>query len=132
MKKILILIIIATLSMVNAASLVTAKEARLVTNKSTKRLFDTVMKSNEGKKAYNQIIKHINKNVSKIASMGYYNLFKITIFSKKIRSFLTPLSELERSVVRETIIKDLEKEGYKVFKGDKWNMSDYFSIQISW
>lgn len=136
MKKIVLaLTAVGFLSSVSAEIIFNAKDARIATNQSTKKLSAEVLSSENGKKAYSGLTKVFNDNIARIAAEGFYDTFSITIHNQKqfgITTLMNPLSKMQQDVIREIIIKELESKGFKVTKNDFWDNPNNFNIAVSW
>ncbi|MEN4054094.1 hypothetical protein [Sulfurimonas sp. NWX79] len=134
MKKYLLIVLISSLCIANAASLVKAKDARAITNKETRKLEKKLLTSPNGKKAYNGLIRFFNKKISTIASGGYYDSLTITFMNapKEIATLLKPLNRQEQDMMRSLIIKKLQQNGYKITYNKFWDNPGNFNISISW
>ncbi len=135
MKKYLLIVLISSLCIVNATSLVKAKDARAITNKETRKLEKKLLASPNGKKAYNGLIRFFNKKISTIASGGYYDSLAINFMStssKEIATLLKPLNRQEQDMMRSLVIKKLQKNGYKITYNKFWDNPGNFNISVSW
>ncbi len=135
MKKIILLLLISGFCMANAASLVKAKDARIITNKETKKLVKQILTSPKGKKAYNGLIRFFNKKISIVAAGGYYDTMVISFMSdnaKEVEPLLKPLTRKEQDIIRSLIIKELERKGYKITYNKFWDNPASFNISVSW
>lgn len=120
--------------MLSASGLIPAKDAHKTTIQETKKLEKHIMKSANGKKAYNGLIIFFNKNIARIASGGYYNSFIITYINapNKISELLKPLSRKEQDVIRSLVIRELIKKGYSVTHNQYWDSKASINISVSW
>ncbi len=114
------------------AKLVSAKEMRKATMNSTAKLEKKILSSEYGRIAYNGIIKLFNKEISKVATTGYYNEYTPSPRNQKINNLLSPLSQFEQDVIRSLIIKQLEKNKYQITYNRFWDNPERFTISISW
>lgn len=136
MKKIVLtLIMIGSLSIASAEIIFNAKDARSVTNQSTKKLTAEVLSSENGKKAYIGLTKIFNDNIARISSEGFYDTFSITIYNSEkqnVESLMKPLTKIQQGIIRDVIIKELESKGFKVTKNQFWDNPDSFNISVTW
>jgi len=95
MKRIFFIVLICSVTILNAGGLIAAKDARRTTNQETVKLEKYIMDSANGKKAFKGLIKLFNKNIAKVSAGGYYDSWVITYMNKpdKISEFLKPLSK---------------------------------------
>ena len=136
MKKIIIIALAGCFIGLSAASIISAKNIKAVSVKATKKLENDVLKSKDGRKAYDGLIKFFNKNISRIASVGFYNSFSITFMNKslanQIEPLLKPLSRQHQDIIRSIVVKELQKKGYKVTYNKYWDNPEDFNIAVSW
>lgn len=135
-KTIFILTAIGFLSTVSAEIIFNAKDARITTNQSTKKLTAEVLSSENGKKAYLGLTKIFNDNIARIASEGFYDTFSIKFMNEElgdqISPLLKPLTRKEQDVIRTVIINELVAKGFKITKNQFWDNPDDFNIAVSW
>jgi len=134
MIKIILILLTLNLSVLSADSLVTAKDARSITNTVTIKLKKKLLNSSNGKKAYNGLIKLFNKKISVVASKGYYNSISITFMNApdKIRKLLRPLTRIEQDLIRSLIIEKLKKSGYIIKHNQFWDNPNSINITVIW
>ncbi|MCJ8326627.1 MAG: hypothetical protein MJK08_05945 [Campylobacterales bacterium] len=135
MKRIIVGISLICLMINSLMAMPSAKEMRKTTEKATKAAYGKLLKSKNGKEVYSGIMKIFEKNISKIAKGGFYNMFTITIYnSDKIGhgKLLKKLSKKDQAIMREKIVNDLKDKGYKITLNQYWNNPDKLNISISW
>ena len=75
------------------------------------------------------------KNIMKIAKEGFYDSFVITIYNSQeigIDKLMKKLSRKEQDILRQKVIEDLKKKGYKVTLNQYWDNPDKINISVSW
>ncbi len=137
MKKIIIALLLANLACsLSAAQIMPASMAKQATKESTAKAINKLLSSEKGRKAYASLTNFYNKNISRIASNGFYNTFRVDITisrkSKEIKKILFPLIIREQDILRSIIINDLVKSGFTVTKNKYWNNPNAINISVSW
>ena len=116
-----------------AVDIINAKQATNMTKQSTKALKEKLLKSKNGKEAYELLTKIINDGIKKITNGGFYNSFNLNVISsnelEKVEKLLKNNTEFDlmKSIVEEELIK----KGYKVQRG-KYDYSGSLHFYISW
>ena len=134
-KKIGMLLLSSVVTVSLMAGIPSAKKARTITNKATQQAYSKLMSSKKGKEVYNGIMKLFEKNIMKIAKEGFYDSFVITIYNSDkigIEKLMKKLSRKEQDMLRQKVIEDLKKKGYKVTLNQYWDNPDNINISVSW
>ena len=112
-----------------------AAEIKSISIEATKKLETELFNSEKGQKAYKEIMNFIETKVRNIASGGVYDSFNITYMNSRKMGYeeiLKKLSAKEQILLKERIIEDLIKKGYKITENEYFNNPDSLYISVSW
>jgi len=135
MKKKIIVLLFCMASINLMAEFPTAQKIRSITDQATQQAYKKLMSSKKGKEVYSGIMKIFEKNIMKIAKEGFYDTFTIWYMNAdKIghEKLMKKLSKKEQDIMRQKIIEDLKKKGYKITLNKFWDNPNAINISISW
>ena len=134
-KSILLLIAFSFYGVSAFAELPSATYVKKISTEATKKAYKELLSSKKGKEVYKNLMSIFEKNIMKVANEGFYDTLNITIFNSGklgIKKEMKKLSKKEQDLMRQLIIHELQKKGYKIGYHQYWDNPGEFAIKVSW
>jgi len=132
-KKIIGMIILGLLSQNIYADLITAQQAKSLTDKQTKIIKRKLLKNKEAMSIVNSFIDMVNKQIQNTVKRGNNYSTKIMVgYGTKNKSLLKRMDKFKNSeneMLREMIIEKIKKKGYTV---NIDRLYSYIEFRVSW
>ena len=129
MKKLIYTLGVSVLSInIMATELMTAKEALNATNLTTKKIHDSLMNSEKGKKSWSKSISIIKKEIEKRTSKSTEKY--VSLNASMFKSATKGLNDEEEKILEKKVKEELLSKGFRLVDG-KYSMIP-FNFHVTW